>query len=78
MFISSNFFVAINSVFNITIENNSYSIITPGHWNCEDGEKLMNKLNNFFELRSENDNELLVKEIEKRSTPLGIGDKDYN
>ena len=31
-------FEAANSVFNITNENNSFSISIPSHWNSEDGE----------------------------------------
>ena len=30
-----------NSVFNITNENNSFSIIIPGHWNSESAEKTL-------------------------------------
>ena len=43
--IAVTFFEATNSVFNITNENNSFLISTPGHWNSKDGEKLVNKLN---------------------------------
>ena len=55
-------FEATNSVFNISSENNSFSFSTPGHWNSKDGEELINKLNKLFELRSENDVDLHVKE----------------
>ena len=37
-----------NSVFNITNENNRFSITIPGHWNSEDGEELINKLNEIL------------------------------
>ena len=46
---------ATNSVFNITRENNSFSISTPGQWMPEDGEELNNKLNELLELRCERD-----------------------
>ena len=59
-------FQATNSVFNITDENNTLSISKPGHWNSEDGEEHINKLNNLLELRPENDVELHVKDVEKR------------
>ena len=36
-------FECTNSVFNITNENNSFSISISGHWNSEDGEELINK-----------------------------------
>ena len=54
------------SVFNITDENKSFSLSTPSHWNSEDGEELIYELNKLLELRSENDIELHVKEVEKR------------
>ena len=72
------FFEATNSVFIITDENNSFSISTPGHWNSEDGEELIIKLNKFLELRSEDDIELHVKGVEKRSTPIEIKNSGSN
>ena len=36
-----------NSVFNITNENNSFSIIIPGHYETESAEKTNDDLNNF-------------------------------
>ena len=36
---------ATNSVFDITDKNNSFSISIPGHWNSEDSEEIVNKLN---------------------------------
>ena len=35
------FFEATNSGFNITNENNSFSVTVPGHSNSGDGEKLI-------------------------------------
>ena len=58
-------FEATSSVFDITIEKNKNSISKPGHWSPEDGEALINKLIKLLELRSENDIELYVKEVEK-------------
>ena len=52
-----------NSVLNKTNENKSFSISISGHWNSDDGEELINKLNKLLELRSEND---IVKEVEKK------------
>ena len=65
-------FEATNSVFDITNENNRFSITIPGHWNSEDGEELINKLNEILELRSENDIELHIKEVEKRGNRIEI------
>ena len=69
-------FECTNSVFNITNENNSFSISISGHWNSDDGEELINKLNKLLELRSENNIELHVKEVEKRGTRIKIGDNE--
>ena len=55
-----------NSVFNITDENNSFSIGIPGHWNSEDTEEIINKLNKLLELKSENVIELHVEEVKKK------------
>ena len=44
------FFEATDSVFNITNENNSFSISTPGRWSPQDSEELINKLNKLLEL----------------------------
>ena len=71
-------FEATNSVFNVTDENNGFSISTPGHWNSEDGEELINKLSSLLELRSENDIELHVKEVENRGTRIEIENIGYN
>ena len=49
-----------NSVFNITTENNSFSIIIPGHYQTESAEKTIDDLNKYLELRFL---ELHVKEV---------------
>ena len=67
-----------NSVFNITNENNSFSIPTPSYWSAEYGEELNNKLQKLSELRFENDNELCVQEVEKRGTWIEIENSGYN
>ena len=38
-----------NFVFNLTDENNSFLISTPGHWNSEDDEKLFYQSNKLLE-----------------------------
>ena len=45
-------FEATSSVFNITSENNSLSISIPGHWNSQEGEELINKLNKILKLKT--------------------------
>ena len=59
-------------VFNISDENNSSSVSSTSYWTPEDGEELINKLNKRLELRSENDNKLHVKEVEKGGTRIEI------
>ena len=56
-------FEAMNSVFNITDEKNSFAISTPGYWSPDGGEEIINNLIIIIELRSENDIELHVEEV---------------
>ena len=56
-------FECTNSVFNITNENNSFSIIIPGHYQNKPDEKTINDLNKFLELKSL---ELHLEEVKKR------------
>ena len=51
------------SVFNITNENNSFSITILGHYQTESAEKTIDELNKLLELRSL---ELHVEDIRKR------------
>ena len=72
--IAASSFECTNSVFNITNENNSFSIIIPGHYETEFVEKIIDDLNKLIELKSL---ELHVKEVKKRGTKIKIGDKEY-
>ena len=63
-----------NSVFNITNEINSFSIIIPGHYKTEFAEKVINDLNKLEELRSL---ELHVQEVRKRGNKIKIADNEY-
>ena len=56
----------------MTNENKSFSISTPSYWTPESGEELIYKLNIILELRSQNDIELHVREVEKRGTRIEI------
>ena len=58
-------FECTNSVFNITNENNSFSIIVPGHYETESAEKTIDELNKLLELRSQNGIELHVEQVRK-------------
>ena len=64
-------FECTNSVFNITDENNSFSIITQGHYQNESDEKTIDNLNKLLELKSL---ELHVEEVKKRGNKIKIGD----
>ena len=59
-------FECTNSVFNITNENNSFSIIIQGHYQNESDEKTIDELNKLLELRSQNGIELHVAQVKKR------------
>ena len=63
-------FECTNSVFNITHENNSFSIIIPGHYQNESDEKTIDQLNKLLELRSENGIELHIEQVRKKGLIL--------
>ena len=67
-------FECTNSVFNITDDNNSFSIIIPAHWETEFAEKIIDEVNRLVELRSL---ELHVNEVRKRGNKTKIGDIEY-
>ena len=67
-------FECTNSVFNITNENNSFSIIIPGHYQNKSDEKMINDLNKLLELKSL---ELHVEEVRKKGIKIKIGDHEY-
>ena len=67
-------FECTNSVFNITNENHSFSIIIPSHYQNKSDEKTIDNLNKFLELKSL---ELHVEEVRKRGNKIKIGDNEY-
>ena len=67
-------FECTKSAFNITNENNSFSISIPGYWQTKSDEKTIDELNKLLELRSL---ELHVKEVRKRGNKIKIGDNEY-
>ena len=67
-------FECTNSVFNITNENNSFSIVIPGHYETESAEETIDELNKLLELRFL---ELHVEEVRKRGNKIKIGDSEY-
>ena len=66
-----------NSVFNITNENNSFSIIIPGHYPNKSDEITIEKLNTLLERRSENGIELHVEEVKYRGHLISLGGEQY-
>ena len=71
-------FEATNWVFNITNENNSFSIIIPSRWRIpiylEDG--IIDKLNDLLKLKSGNDIGLYIEEVRRRGNEIKIRDKE--
>ena len=63
-----------NSVFNITNENNFFSITIPGQMEKNSAGKTTDELNKILKLRSL---ELDVKEVTKRGNKMKIGDNKY-
>ena len=72
--VAVSWFDCTNTVFNITDENNSFSIFIPGHWETEFAEKFIDEVNRLLELRSL---DLHVNEVRKRGNTMKIGDKEY-
>ena len=63
-------FEEINSDFNVTDENNQFSVITLGYYSSRRSEDTTNRLQNLIELRRQNEIELNVNEVEKRGLIL--------
>ena len=72
--IAVSLFDCTNPVYNITNENNSFSIIIPGHYQTKIAEKKIDDLNKLRELKSL---ELNVEEVRKRGKKIKIGDNEY-
>ena len=65
-------FETFNSVFNITVERNKFSITTAEQWIPEGGKEPINKLTELLEPKSEKENELHVKEVRRRVTRIEL------
>ena len=66
-------FECTNSVLNITDDNNSFSIITTGHWETEFAEKSIDEVNRLLGLRFL---DFHVNEVRKRGNVIKIRDKE--
>ena len=67
-------FECTDSVFNITNENNSFSVIIPGQYQNKSDEKTIDDPKKILELKSL---ELHVKEVRKRGNLIKRGDNEY-
>ena len=67
-------FECTNSVFNITDDNNSFSIIIPAHWESEFADKIIDELNRILNLKTL---DLHVNEVRKRGSIIKIRNKEY-
>ena len=63
-------FECTNSVFDITKENNSFSITISGHWENTSTKKTIDELNKLMELRSQNGIDLHVEQVRKKRLTL--------
>ena len=68
-------FEATNSVFNITNENDSFSITTPGHWSSRGDAETIQELRSILQLRSKNNINCMLKKLEKMRSQIKIEDK---
>ena len=65
------------SVFNITNENNSFSITIPGRWESNLTERTVYKLNKMLDLKTQNNIDLHVQDVRRRGHQTETGDKEY-
>ena len=70
-------FETTNSVFNIADQNNSSSTSTAAYLSPKGGGEAINQLNEKLELKSQNDIELHVEEVEKRGTRIKRGNTGF-
>ena len=54
------------SVFNVTVEKNSYSNIIPGHRKTKSAEETDDELNKLLDIRSQNGIDLGVEQVRKK------------
>ena len=66
-----------NSVFNITNENNSFSITIPGQWNCESAKKTVEKLKELLELDKKNLS-LHIAAVREKGRKIYTGEDEYD
>ena len=70
-------FEVTNSVFNITNENNSFSITIPGHWIPENAQRTFDKIEELLE-RDKKDLSLHIVAVRERGRKLFAGGHEYD
>ena len=71
-------FEAMNSLFIMTDEYDSFSVLALGFWTPKSVQENIDKLNELLELRSQKDIELHVKAVAKRGIRKEIGNRRHN
>ena len=71
------FFECPNFVFNITDENNSFSINILRRWNSKLAERTICELHKVSDLKSQNNIDLHVREFRKRGYQIKFGGKEF-
>ena len=70
-------FEAMNFVFNVTDENNSFSIIISSHWNSKSAGNTIKELNKLLEFKSQYHIELHLQEVRKRGNQIKNKNREY-
>ena len=65
----------ISAVFNITNENNSFSITIPGHWDSESAKKAVEKLKGLLEL-DKKELSLHIAAVREKGRKINIGEDE--
>ena len=67
---------SINSVFNITTENNSFSVTIPGYWKSRGNTEKIKQLGEVIKLRKQKDIDIHVQEVRKRGNQKKVEDNE--
>ena len=70
-------FECTNSVFIITNENNSFSIIIPGHWTPDNAQETIDKLRELLEL-DKRDLSLHIAAVREKGHKIHVGGDEYD
>ena len=70
-------FECTNSVFNITNENNSFSIIIPGQWTLDNAQETIDNLKELLEL-DKRDLSLHIAAVREKGHKIHVGGDEYD